>query len=148
MFAHSFKNFYLIQIMYTVTWLQAFLSNNNHFQTSFKPIDTTLTGISLQVRVDQRVIATKRYFILDRVPELEPHHRMQFSVITETPLLIWKCLAIQQRMLWAFSKHISSNKTDVKNDNPEFQTIFQIISYGKRCSCTRRNRVFGKTKKE
>ena len=42
----------------------------------------TLQVLSLQVRLNLGIIAMKEYCALTRVPELEPHHQMQFSVIS------------------------------------------------------------------
>ena len=39
---------------------------------------------TIQDRVDQRVMVMKEYSIFPRVPELERHHQIQFSVIPKT----------------------------------------------------------------
>ena len=45
-----------------------------------------LTGTPTPSRVDLGVMAMKGYSALPRSPELKPHHRMQFSVISRTAL--------------------------------------------------------------
>ena len=43
--------------------------------------------LTVWVRVDLGVMTMKGYSTFPRSPELEPHHKMQFSVIPKTPLL-------------------------------------------------------------
>ena len=42
--------------------------------------------LTLCVKVNLRLMAMKEYSTLPRVLKLEPHHLIQFSVITRTPL--------------------------------------------------------------
>ena len=50
--------------------------------TSIKPEQI----VPLQFRVDLGVMVMKRFFTLPRLPELEPRHQMQFTVMPKTHL--------------------------------------------------------------
>ena len=45
--------------------------------------------LSTRIRVDLRVIAMKRLSTFPKVPGLEPHHRMHFSVLARTLVGGW-----------------------------------------------------------
>ena len=51
-------------------------------------MDGTLTSTTIQVRVDLEVKAKKKYSALLRSPKLEPHHQVQFNVISKITLFL------------------------------------------------------------
>ena len=57
----------------------------------------------LWVRVNLRVMAMKRNSIFPKAPRLEPHHQMQFSVITRT-LVVGRGHASLQKCSWSEGK--------------------------------------------
>ena len=69
---YSFLHFYSILIIFKHIYVTHWWNPNRYYHSGL---------------VDLGVMAVKRYFMVLRVPEFEPHFKMQFSVIPRTPLI-------------------------------------------------------------
>ena len=54
----------------------------------YLPIDWTLTGSTSLDSIDPRVMPMKMYSAFLKVPGLEPHHQLQFSVMPRNLVLV------------------------------------------------------------
>ena len=75
-------------MMQTVIWFKIFLSNTNNFQTNLFDPKMRLKQVLPLVIVDLGVMSMKGYSVLHIFLEPEPHHHMQFRVITRTSLFL------------------------------------------------------------
>ena len=82
---YSFKCYYLIQIIYMVLRNYSNLIILLLFTIIFKQIYLTQMLLPLQVRVNPRVMAMKRY---SRFPQLKSHYQMQVSEIPSTQYFV------------------------------------------------------------
>ena len=64
--------------------------------------------ISLQIRVDLRVMVMRKYYKLSKCPRVEPHHRMQFSFIFRTLLFGERGYSPQFRWIQCIINHATA----------------------------------------
>ena len=123
---NGFKYCYLTQVI---------LFNINGYKSSkglnsfIWPIDGLQQVLSFWVRVDLGVMTVKEYSTFSKDLELEPHHQMQFSIISRT--LLWEgYFSAEMQSVYSTALPIQNSVNaidcDILVNHFEFQTHYDV----------------------